>query len=685
MKIDYRLWFSALLLSPYGAASTDAAEVSQVFSELYSEEELVSVATGTEIPLNKAPAVASVITRQQIDAMGATNLSEVMERVPGLHAMPSSVRRLAPVFSIRGIQTGFNPQVLVLLNGTKFKNSYNSGLPSAFRMPLSNVKRIEVIRGPGSAIYGADAFSGVVNIITNTADDNLDGEAGVRYGSFNSRDFWLRNGFRSNQLSLSFALEHQQSNGDDSRIINADRQTSLDTALGSNASLAPGAISSRYETTNLQIDLGYENWLLENWYWRQSDAGVGVGAANAIDNRGYQDGELWRVRLGYDNQINSSWSLASNLSYMQGREDVFLVLFPAGSTLPVGTDGNAFSTPFSGFVTFTDGYIGNPRGEGSIIEAELSTVYSGLNNHLVRMAGGWTQEEFDTEELKNFGPGVIDGTVPVIDGTLTDVTGTPNIFLEDQRRTHYFISLQDEWQFSNSWSLTSGVRWDHYSDFGSSINPRIALVWDTNQRLTTKLLYGTAFRAPAFSEQYLINNPAALGNPDLEPEEIETLELTFDYRPDFDTSIKLSLFAYEANDLIDTVTMGSVQQAQNARKQEGYGIELELFWQASHQFKVYGNYAFQHAEDADTGEDVADAPQHSTYLDLNYRLNEQLSASLQHYWIGSRPRASGDSRDEIDDYHWFNSRVDYQLKGGQLKLSLIVKNLLDSHAEEPAG
>ncbi|MEH6627006.1 MAG: TonB-dependent receptor [Motiliproteus sp.] len=687
MRIQlYSLLLSTMLSPLHGfAAGVNEFEEGDEFAGYYNEEELVSIATGTVTPLNKAPSVASVITRKQIEQMGATHLDEVLERVPGLHVMPSSLSRMDPTYSVRGIQTGFNPQIMVLLNGAEFKNTFNGGLPYTFRMPVSNIKRIEVIRGPGSAVYGADAFSGVINIITNNADDNAAGELGLRSGSFGSRDLWFRKGYRQDDFSISFAFEHQLSDGDNSRIVDADLQTIFDGMFATSASQAPGAVSTGYEVTNLHLDLGYNSWNLETWYWQQSNAGVGSGGANALDNSGYQDVDQLRVKLGFDDQLTPQWSLKANLSYLNSDSDSFFVLFPSGATLPVGTDGNAFSSPFSGMVTFTDGYIGNPRNENTVMVADVAALYTGFTDHLVRLASGWTREEIETEEFKNFGPGVIDGTVPVVGGTLTDVTGTADIYLPNQDRTHYYLSLQDEWRLNNDWSLTAGVRWDHYSDFGESTNPRIALVWETSHNLTTKLLYGTAFRAPAFNEQYLINNPAALGNPDLTPEEIETVELAFDYRPNFDTSIKLTLFVYEATDLIDTVAVGTTEQTDNVRDQDGHGLELELGWKLSDRFKIYGNYAFQHSENADTGADVADAPQHSTYLDMQYTFTEQMSASVQHYWIGSRPREAGDSRAEVDDYHWVNLRLGYSLDAGHLQLAMTVKNLFDSNAREPAS
>ena len=92
---------------------------------------------------------------------------------------------------------------------------------------------------------------------------------------------------------------------------------------------------------------------------------------------------------------------------------------------------------------------------------------------------------------------------------------TSSTFLPTKDRKDAFFFVQDQWQFAKDWALTGGVRYDRYSDFGETVNPRAALVWEPRYDLTTKLMYGSAFRAPSFGEQYNLNNPAALGNPNL--------------------------------------------------------------------------------------------------------------------------------------------------------------------------
>ncbi|MEZ5673589.1 MAG: TonB-dependent receptor plug domain-containing protein [Thiotrichaceae bacterium] len=138
----------------------------------------VTIATGAEQSAARAPSVTSVITAQDIEAIGATDLDEVLETVPGLHVIRSNPYR--PLYTIRGIYSQYNPEVLVLINGIAISSVYSGDRGIGWGgMPVNAISRIEVIRGPGSAVYGADAFAGVINIITKTADD-IEGTAGGR-------------------------------------------------------------------------------------------------------------------------------------------------------------------------------------------------------------------------------------------------------------------------------------------------------------------------------------------------------------------------------------------------------------------------------------------------------------------------------------------------------------------------
>ena len=669
------IWLIILLLIGCNIASfsAEAGELVQLegveLEALYGDEEFVSIATGSSKPIYKAPAVASVITAAQIKAMGARNLNEVLETVPGLHVGVSAINRLDSVFSIRGIHTGFNPQVLLLMNGISFGPPLTGSHPTLFRMPVSSIARIEVIRGPGSAVYGADAYAGVINIITKNASA-IDTEIGGRIGSFNSKDVWLLHKQSFAGWDLGFSFEWQASKGDNDRIINSDYQTVLDSAFGTNYSLAPGPLSTGYDIFNTMLDLSKNNFQFRFWNWHLVDAGLGAGGALALDPVGSQDEDLYLIDASYsNNNIAENWGVNVNLNYIYQKSDIFLMLNPPG-VYP--------STDPPGFFPFPDGVIGKPGGVTQQVGFDLSTSYSGMKKHRFRLGLGIKYQEQDTSEVKNFGAGVVSGA-------LTDVSNTPFSSIPDASRNIYFLSVQNEWQFAPDWEMTTGVRYDHYSDFGSTLNPRLALVWSTLHNLTTKLLYGRAFRAPSFQEQFADQNPVTLGNPDLDPETIDTIELAFDYRPTFDLQTTLNLFGYRADGLIEYVPSGGgTNTAQNARDQEGYGFELEAKWDATDQWLITGNYAWQYSIDRATGDRIPDAPGQQAFLNMDWKFYPKWSLYSQINWVGSRQRMTADTREKVDDYFLVDMTLHREAIMAHIDLNVAVRNIFDEDAREPS-
>jgi iron complex outermembrane receptor protein len=260
-------------------------------------------------------------------------------------------------------------------------------------------------------------------------------------------------------------------------------------------------------------------------------------------------------------------------------------------------------------------------------------------------------------------------------------------FLTPHERTNYYVFAQDEWAFAPDWNLTSGLRYDHYSDFGNTVNPRFALVWQTRYNLTTKLLYGSAFRAPSFVEEFNINNPVVLGNPNLEPETINWLELAFDYQHSSDLRMGLNLFRYRMSDIIRFVpdpAPATSATAQNTGEQTGYGLEWEFSWRASRNVLFYGNYAFQRSEDESTNTDAGNAPHHQFYLRADWRFRPEWHLTPQVLWIADRERVVGDPRPDPDDYQI----VDLTLRRTRIRdhwdAAVSVRNLFDEDAREPS-
>jgi len=186
---------SLFLFSSNIKAETSDEILNQLSLRKLLELPMIDIATGYAVPLESAPAVATIITAAEIERMGAETLDEVLNTVPGLHIIPSSFSRTDPVSTIRGIYTGFNPQVLIMMNGVRLTTPYTGNFPSNYRVNIKSISKVEIVRGPGSAIYGADAFAGVINIVTKNAQElKKTTHLGIEIGSDNFKHFWWQYG-----------------------------------------------------------------------------------------------------------------------------------------------------------------------------------------------------------------------------------------------------------------------------------------------------------------------------------------------------------------------------------------------------------------------------------------------------------------------------------------------------------
>jgi outer membrane receptor for ferrienterochelin and colicin len=251
------------------------------FAGFYGDEDYVSIATGTTQPIAKAPAVASVITANQIRAMGARDIDQVLESVPGLHISLSAIYN--PEYLFRGISSDFSPQVLMLINGIPITNLFQGDRNLVWGgMPVEAISRIEVIRGPGSALYGADAFAGVINIVTKTPQEVKNNSAGLRLGSFDTRDIWFTGAGEKGELGYMGSVEFTQSDGSDA-VINRDAQSLLDLITGTAVSNAPGSVNRSSENIELRAEAIYKKVRLRVGGQIRNNIGDGAGAAQALN------------------------------------------------------------------------------------------------------------------------------------------------------------------------------------------------------------------------------------------------------------------------------------------------------------------------------------------------------------------------------------------------------------------
>jgi len=658
----------ALLPRAQAQASSEEEELSSL---AFGDQPMVTIAKGSDQTSRRGPAAATVITAQDIAAMGATDLDEVLETVPGIH-VSRSVQAYSPLYVIRGISSDYNPQTLILQNGVPMTTLFIGNRGNAwFGLPLENIARIEVIRGPGSALYGADAYSGVINIITKTAADTPGTEFGLRGGSFNTWNTWAQHGGKLGPVDVAAYLRAGHTDGFKERI-DADAQTPIDALIGTRASLAPGPVNTGFDALDGSLDLSYQQWRFRAGYKLRDNAGTGPGISGALDPVGQVRSERITADFSWNGiQITKDWDVDLVASYLHYTQQ-----FPVGLRIyPPGAFGG----------TFPNGMIGAPNTWEQQLRLSLVSTYSGFKDHNLRFGVGHDDLDlYRTQEIKNFTltspllpPSPIPGGVP-IEVSVADSFMTPH------RRQIDYLYVQDEWRLARDWTLTGGVRHDHYSDFGDTTNPRLALVWDVSLALTAKLLYGQAFRAPAFTELYSINNPIVRGNTDLKPETINTWETAFAWQARPDTDVNLSLFRYSMKDIIRaTAQVGGGTQFNNAGEQNGHGAELEAIWRATRTLRLQGSYAWQRSIDVTSQHDAGYAPRHHLTGRVDWSVTNGLLLGGQVNRVAGRKRAFGDPRPDIADYTTLDLslRTNNGSKGWEFSGAL--RNVFDADAREP--
>lgn len=642
---------------------------------------VVTAASGFEQSLEDAPASVTILDAEEWQAMGATELFEALQHVPGLHItkMQTAVSNNRPM--VRGLSGTFGQQILLLIDGVPFRHFRDGGSFWGQRIPLNAFQRIEIIRSPGSAIYGADAVGGIINLVTHKSGD-MPGRLTARGGNHESGQGELSGGGRllGGHWDVAFAV--QVSEGDRSRWVEADLQTQIDATVGTNVSRAPGPMEDRYEIYSLRAQWERGNWGVRYFNWYNREIGTGAGVSQVLDPGGEVRQQAQTLVVDYDWSDLVVGDMKLKVIGHKVNSRLQSTLFPAGSVLPIAEDGNIdFSS--TRLVSFPDGVKGVPGNDDHAYAVQLDHIFEVAQDHLLRWSVGYEHMEIHVFEDKNFGPGVLPPDATVVDGTLTSVTGTPYIYLPDKTRDTYYLALQDQWRISDSLNATLGARYDHYSDFGSTFNPRLGLVWQGSKRLTVKSFLGSAFRAPSFVDLYTQNNPTAMGNPDLKSESIRTLDggLGLSYLFSSQLHGEMNVFRYKADNIIAFVPSDGVQRAENSGELKVWGLEAQMNWRSGKGFGVEFNWSWLDDYTA-SHVDVSAVPRQMANLTGHWR-SHHWHWYLGAKWVADRERGPQDPRPAIDDYLWVNSRVQWHLHNWSLALTC--QNLFDEDAREPSN
>ena len=650
------------ILSIFYAFSLKANDIPQAY------QQTVQLASGYEQLIKESPSAVSVVTANDIEKMGAVTLEEVLETIPGIHV--GYANGFLPTYIIRGVGSSLNTPVLIYLDGIAINNSATSTSYFALSHLAKNIEKIEIIKGPGSALYGANAFSGVINIISKKRSKDVGGFV----GNFDTYGGWLNHYFDWNDFKISVSSQGRKTNGGNGLVEN-DRQSELDQLFRTSASLAPGAIDRSRDEMDLKVSAHYKDKLRLYARYTFNETGNGVGVANALENDGFLRSDSWIAGLKF-NVGPEDWITTFDFNYTGTSVETHWEVLPKGAV------GGLFNTPVINNVGYT----------GHIVSTQVSTLYQKIQNHTLNLGMGYKYEKVgDIKDERNFLQGPFNLLLPAGSIKSTEELGVQR-FVDPVERHNFFAYIQDEWQLTNDVALTAGVRLDYFSDFGLTINPRSSLIWETSHSLTTKLMYGRAFRAPSFFE--LDTNPgiSVTGNPDLNPETLQTVELSFIKKWSSRVGTNLNLFWYETDDLIaetkftDRSTQSENRIFKNSEGVNAYGLEVELDYQLLDNITIDMSYAYlkMNPKGTSNSEVIIYAPTHQVYAAINWEFLPNWSLNLRSKSILGRKRSFNDNRTSIKDY----TQVDFTLQSRNIlnyfNVTFKINNLLDANVREPS-
>ncbi len=650
-KPKQTILFLASLLSPFACAA-DSDERFEHFLSLSLEELMaqeITISTNTPQTLSQAPGVVSVITADDIKATGATNLVEVLEGIPGIHVRANSFG-FRPLIQFRGANA---TQTLLMVNGVPMRDLM-WGFGIFWKgLPVTMIERVEIIRGPGSALFGADASAGVINVISKTAGTIEGDEFGVRAGSFNTQSAWAQSGGSWNGVDIGLTADLYTTDGHEP-LIESDRQSIDDPTI----SYAPGTAGYGWRNQDLRLSVGKGNWRLLGDYMHHSELEIGMTGAGVLDPVTRASDSRYNMDLLYDNaEFSDNWGVNAALRYHH-------LDYTSGDGFQERPPGYN-----DGIKPYPIGVINQMRSAERRATLDVSGLYSGFDRHAIRIGAGRT-----VQDLYYVGLIIND---PSDTSQLLDVSDTAGAFAPESARTINHLYLQDVWSISDDIELTAGARYDDYSDFGDTLNPRLAVVWKNSERFTTKLMYGQAFRAPSYQELFSQTSYAS-PNAALDPERSQTIELALSFATSRTLQLGANIFHFKQEDLIRP----DVGTFQNIGDHVIRGIEVEAQWQAASDLKIAGNVTVRRQDD--DGYRAADESDHYAYLRMDWGFRPNWNWNLQGNWIGERPRTASDARPAADAYLITDTTLRYA-SSDNWEFAASLRNLFDVDARSTTG
>jgi outer membrane receptor for ferrienterochelin and colicin len=685
-KLTWLLFMFAPMVGYSQAA--DSVDLYSLSLEQLLQTEVIT-ASKTSEDVTEAGAVISVVSAKEIDGYGANSLFEVLDRVTSIYAL-SSYQYSNNLIAMRGNgnNTAFTTDILILLDGRPIRESLSSGnnYPIYNAFPVDRIERIEVIRGPGSVLYGSSAYTGVINIITKSGNKNTT-NAMARSGSFNTFQGTMSGVKNLGQVQIAGGANFLDSKGWDYTTRGEldyirNKANTADSVL-----LDPKTVKFKERAFGADLAIKYKDFKLSTAYMYASIPAISVNARWGGSATPLNPGPLeytphngrFFADLGYKHEfskiLTSSINLTHNRMYnMLGR--------PSLASDKYISQANDLLVEVTNYIKPIEGM--------NIVFGGLSNIQSG------RM------DEYSRQQVPGGGPhdyapyNIYDPTLPLNPNPLQTVS--------PYNTTWWSAYLQSDYRIGKSVKIIAGAQANKIPNVDWHLSPRLGTIVNMTKNFGAKLLYGEAFRAPSAFDKGVNAPPVLIGNPVTKPETIKTLDVQFFYSSS-GSQLFLTYFNSKQEDRIQRTLASEnpvlvngntayIPLVTNRGTLKSQGIELEGKAVLSNIFSVTGSATYQTTED-DTGKkDGLGMPKTMVKLGLNYTSPIGLSASVFNSYFGEGGDATVSTTHMLNPapkaYNYLSLNAQYDLsklskasKFPRMFLGVYGTNLLDEKIYYP--
>lgn len=578
-------WLALACLAPLNAraavAESDFDKLMALSLTELIETPIITASRQSETR-DQTPSHIIVVTREQIRERRYKNLADLLEDMPGVDFQRGTKSSQYNQFAVQG---SLGPhRLVVMLDGVRIGHPSGGNMPIAENLALYHAKQVEFLYGPAAALYGADAVSGVINIITDRGSRGAGSWVEVGAGDFDTQETSFMAGYSGERMAFTVGGHRQRSDRapldryypNDFRKVDADPDSQRVVPAAEREGYV-GDISSN--SLFARLDLGDD---LTFGFYRnvfRSLTSTGDPPATALYLR------------------DSQWTTTSETTYGKYRYTLgadfsgeVVVDYSRMQVDPHSKYNNSFSN-------FSDGYS-YVLGERIGIEHNINWRFD--DTHRVQAGLGY-QKHYAIETASLPAPYDTDRGKSEQGYVYPNTTIPMQIYDAAFENVSMYAQLQSEWD--EAFSTMVGLRMDRHSDYGQTVNPRLGAVWRVNPQHVLKFLYGEAFRAPSPEESLSafgifdgsMSNGLYVGrgfrvpNFNLDPEEARTTSLTWDWRPQANLNFVANLYHSRIENLIVTrpstqvdAIPGAVlinpETKGNAGVQRHYGLDLMAQW-----------------------------------------------------------------------------------------------------------